>query len=369
MKTKHVYASAIPIIVILVIGITYTILFQNHEKSDFDHGKSQSESGTAFKPTISSRERGDPRPNAEALKELKKSWRELYLTREARLGHIGEEHRELALASVRRLGCSYELFQLIDYVNDTKMTGAKSSLVKAAQNLFKDGDIGSELRDSLVDTIRNHDHPLMENLCFYAVYGCDSSDVGLFIPRIEKPNMKKSAELGWGLRMAQDDLPAGLEHVLTILGQPTSSIYESQVLVDLVGLATEDIDHKSIYETIERSNIRADKSRSQVELVRLWAASRPEDVAEYLMKNHADESYLSVVSEVYLKANPVEAVEWVQNLPEGKYRDYAILGQIVDLTNDTLSAAPQLTELVSSPQIKKKCLDLIKQINRGPESK
>lgn len=368
MKNRRAHASLL--LVILVSGITYSIYFHKKVRSGLDGEEVQSESRTAFGPSLSSRGPGKPGSNAESLRELEKSWRELYLTREARNGLLTEEHRNLALASVELLGCSTDLFFLIDFVNAREMPGAQLVLEEAAKNLLQDPNVGSELRNSLLDSIRLIDHDSLEQLCFFAATGCGDSDVGEFISKIDKPSMRKSAELGWGFRLAQSDFPAGLEYTLDALRHSTSSVFDSQALVDVVRLVSEkDGDYQQIYEKIESSNIKSDKRRGQIELVRHWASDRPEDVAGYLMGENADVSYLSVVSEVYLKNNPVDAVDWVQDLPAGKYRDHAILAQIIGLTNDTVSGAPQLADLVVNPKIKKQCLSLIDQVNRGPESK
>jgi len=338
-------------------------------KSDYDDGKVPGGAGAAFEPSLSSRNRSAGGGNAQALQELKKSWRELYLTQESRNGVLTEEHKTLALASVIQLGCGVELFLLMGFVNVEGMPGAQFMLEEAAKNLLQDKVAASELRNSLVESIRRMKHPSIEKLCFFSGVGCDRDDLGEFLSKIEEPTMRKNAELGWGFRLAGNDFSAGLEYTLGVLGHPASSIFDDQILVDLMGFVSNRNDHKRVYETIESSDVKVDKRRSQIELVRHWASERPEEVSQYLMKSNADTSYISVVSEVYLQGNPVDAVEWVQDLPAGKYRDSAILAQIINLTNDTIDVAPQLAEFVDNPEIKKKCFELIDQVNRGPESK
>ncbi|MBC7979726.1 MAG: hypothetical protein H7Y36_04095 [Armatimonadetes bacterium] len=301
-----------------------------------------------------------------ALLALKERWKAIAPS--LRTGIITQEHRQLAHDSIETLLCGSETLELIKFMENHELVSGVSLLNNAVSELLR-SPRAAEARTSLIvalkegDVVQTNDNPL-EQWCYEAGRGCPDDELKQFCAEIENPSFVLSALLGRNLAMADTDARKAVSSTLTLLAEKGNRCgMDGQSLCDQIAKLPSDSD----FQEIERLfPVESEEDRTAYSpiwsgygiLFTRWAREDPAAAANYVMANseRVGAEKITVIAATVARGDPLAALDWVQNFPDGAYFDQAAFGVIAYIKDAHLKEALELAALISDPKLREEAI-------------
>ena len=308
------------------------------------------------------------------LERLKRQWKKLPPPHMGGYTHKSET-RSLARESVKLLGCSQDIISLLVYLKINNSSLARLSVETEMVNLFSSSQ-ASEARtglSNLAHTKISTSYRLQWS--YVAGKHCPDEEFDSFCKSLGYPRAVQQAIFGKCETLAKSNPVEATKITLKTLGQDMGSGKDSQSLEKLYTNLPQNTDFQELESLLPAHN-KADKSDSAVNqgrraLFQRWAEINPREAADYLMSNptKTDPQCMSSIAEKFVEKSPHEAVDWVQDLPEGDYFDNAVYGMMTVLARDGSGEATELANRIKNPEIRKESFNQIKMLKAGPEER
>jgi hypothetical protein len=313
------------------------------------------------------------------LTHMKERWKAMAPSMR-QMGQVDPEdmlaRKQLARESVQRLLCGSETLELVKYIEELEIPFGGNYLDEAVAELMR-SPRAAEARASLLSVqdgpkieAGNHLDGLLFHLdswCFEAGKGCSDEEFDQFFAAMKDEKSKFNAMLGRNLTMADTDAQQAVSSTLQILKDHDDLRTSDVSLSGQVKKLRPDSDFKEIEKLfpVENAVNRTDYSpiwSAYNEVFKKWAAKDPAEAANYVMDNpeRTGDDKISIIAEVVARKDPVTALEWVQNFPEGPYFDKAASGIISSLNNSYPNEALDLAALIGDPKLREEAISITK---------
>ena len=142
---------------------------------------------------------------------------------------------------------------------------------------------------------------------------------------------------------------------------------DGQSLCDQIAKLPSDSDFQEIerlfpVESEENRSAHSPIWRGYGVLFTRWAREDPAAAANYVMANseRVGADKITVIAATVARGDPLAALDWVQNFPDGAYFDQAALGVIGYIKDAHLKEALELASLISDPKLREKAIERTK---------
>lgn len=360
--------------VILVIMVTAVVvgnwLYTDSSGSDGGSRLFGQRDGTAFDKSEMTefrqgRKRDRPEESADLVK-LKERWKAMGASLRTR--GFTAENQQAARDSVQRLLCGHETLELIKFMKENEISCGVDLINEAVSELLR-SPRAAEARASLIgltegEMVKMNANPL-EEWCYAAGSGCTNEELNQFCAEMTNNRLVVEALLGRNLVIADTDARQALSSSLKLLVDKKNQCQLGSVsLMAQIKKLPLDSDFKEIERLfpVEKEENRTDHSdiwSGYGDLFRRWAEKDPAAAANFVIESpeRAGSDKISIIAGVVARGDPLVALEWVQNFPEGPGFDMAASGIISYINDEHPKEALELAALISEPKLREKAIN------------
>jgi hypothetical protein len=275
-------------------------------------------------------------------------------------GWLSPEFKTFVAETVARYPFTPELFTLIEWISAKNM---KFSVI-----VFDDAIRSFLTKPTNLDARRNLVQSLNEKLggriahtwCRYAGEGSSPEEAESLATLLEDLGWRSSLEFGRNRALAETQPLTAVKATLAWLYEASVKPRVYDELPEIIKQFPADADFAAIEQVMPLSgNVRSpslDYARSL--LFQQWGKSDPAGAANYVVSNSdrvGSEVMANVVQNFSLE-HPAEAIQWIQEFPQGPYFDSAASMVILQIAQDYPDTARELAELIVDETTRSKAL-------------
>lgn len=318
-------------------------------------------------------------PDSSDLAHMKGRWKAMAPSMK-QMGQVSREQtqarQQLARESIQRLLCGREALELVKYIEDLEIGSGGTLLDRAVEELMR-SDRAAEARASLIGVedgpgIEAGDHLASlishrEIWCFEAGKGCSDEEFKEFFAAMKDEKCGFNAMLGRNLALADTDALQAVTSTLQVLKEHDDLSTSDMSLSGQVGKLPLDSDFKEIEKLfpVENEKNRTDYSpiwSAYTHVFRKWAERDPAAAANHVMEHpeRTGTDKMSTIAGVVAKGDPLVALDWVQNFPDGPHFDSAAAGIINSINDSYPDQALELAALIGDVRLREEAISQTK---------
>ena len=296
-----------------------------------------------------------------ALSELKERWRVL-MAKPGAWSAPTKEQGELVIESVERLLASQELVELIGAISvEYREPSIISSFSREVHLLLRSERAEEALRALVAsDDFAYRNSGYYQNWMEFASKDCTAEQAAWMTEAAGDPVSARILAAGQVCQLSRVD-PAAAVKSLFERFDGKEVAFEFGNMLDSFSLG-EDSDPKELEQLIPVSKAKDDlASAMRKKLVFSWGIDDPEGATKFVLGNQErfDPSVMRSLASGVSSKGAKATVEWVQDLPPGRYFDAAMDLVISMIGEDYPTEARELVQQISDPALRKGCLSRV----------
>ena len=318
-------------------------------------------------------------PDSSDLAHVKSRWKAMAPSMK-QMGQLDsgqiQARQQLARESIQRLLCGREALELVKYIEDLEIPFGGTLLDDAVAELMR-SDRAAEARASLIGVedgpgIDAGDHLASliahrEIWCFEAGKGCSDEEFKEFFAAMKDEKCGFNAMLGRNLALADTDALKAVTSTLQVLKEHDDLSTSDMSLSGQVTKLPTDSDFEEIEKLfpVESEENRTDYSpiwSAYSRVFEKWAEKDPAGAANHVMEHpeRTGEDKISIIAEVVAHGDPLVALDWIQNFPDGPYFDAAAAGIISSINDSYPDQALELAALIGDVKLREEAISQTK---------
>lgn len=282
---------------------------------------------------------------------------------------ITEAQKALAAESVRLLSCTDQLAELIEYLGaGSKTHYGREQFVRLIQGnvmgLLNSVSGSAAARQNLVEMCANPN--LRQKWAFEAAKHCSDEEAKEFAKALGDPKCAQAVTFGHCLSIAASDPKQALDSTVAELqkGNLTPFWSADDVLRDVAMSIPLTADFAALEASLPPDSTHSAIQRGRAELLARWCSIDPAAAANHVAQNPgriSPESIRIVIGPFFGQDLP-GAIAWVQDFPEGEYKDHALTAAVDRIAYRYPKEARELATLIADPTTRENYLKQVDSI-------
>ena len=305
------------------------------------------------------------------LSELKERWRVL-MAKPGAWSNPTEEQHDLVIESVERLLPSSELVELIEAISAEKGRPAIGTSFTPEVHLLLRSERAEEALRALVASndseYRNSGY--YQNWMEFASKDCTEEQAAWMAKAAGDPFSARILAAGQVWQLSRVDSEAAVKSLFERFdGKEVTAELGNMLQSFSLG---EDSDPKQLEKLIPVSKAKDDlASAMRKKLVYSWGIDDPEGATQFVLGNQErfDPGVMRSLASGVSAKGAKATVEWVQDLPPGRYFDAAMDLVISMIGEDYPKEARELVNQITDPALRKACFSRVDNMESESESR